>query len=86
MRRVFGPRTVVEAAFLVAVPITANELGAHWPAIVGASIVAYLLVVLVEVALLRDRRGGARPKLGVPRPSREPKPKTAPMPAPAPTP
>jgi hypothetical protein len=78
VRRVFGPRTAVEAAFLVAVPITANELGSPWPAIVGASIVGYLFVVLVEVALLRDRQGGARPRLGFPRPTREPKLKPAP--------
>lgn len=78
MRRVFGPRTVVEAAFLVAVPVLALELGSRWPAIVGASIVGYLFVVLVEVVLLRERRGGARPKLRFPRPTREPKPKPAP--------
>jgi hypothetical protein len=78
VRRVFGPRTVVEAAFLVAVPVVALELGSRWPAIVGASIVGYLFVVLVEVVLLRERRGGARPKLRFPRPTREPKPKPAP--------
>ena len=36
MRRVFGPRTVFEAAFLVGVPVVALEIGARWPAIVAA--------------------------------------------------
>jgi hypothetical protein len=56
VRRLFGPRTVVEAAFIVAVPIVTNELGAEWPAIVGASAAGYLLVLLVEGLILREQR------------------------------
>ena len=82
MRRVFGPRTVVEAAFLVAVPVVALETGARWPAIVAASIVGYLVVVLVEVVLLRDRPGKAMPKLRLQLPKRKPRPKRVPKPKP----
>lgn len=62
MRRAFGPRTVVEAAFLVAVPIAALALGAGWLGIVLASVVAYLLVLVVEGSLTRRERP-ARPRL-----------------------
>jgi len=56
MRRVFGPRTVVEAAFLVAVPVVALALGFNaWP-IVGASAVGYLIVLVVEGVLWRQQR------------------------------
>jgi SAM-dependent methyltransferase len=43
MRRVFGPRSVVEAVFLVAVPVLALAIGYGRWAIVGASGVAYLV-------------------------------------------
>ena len=56
MRRLFGPRTVVEAAFIVAVPVVTLELGGEWPAIVGASAAGYLLVLLVEGLILREQR------------------------------
>jgi hypothetical protein len=72
VRRVFGPRSVVEAAFLVAVPVVALEVGARWPAIVGASIVGYLLVVLVEGVLWHQWKNSARPNLRVRMPKREP--------------
>jgi hypothetical protein len=74
MRRVFGPRTVVEAAFLVAVPVIALAVGLGPYAIVGASAVAYLVVLLVEAVLWRERPGGAKPKLSFRLPKREPKP------------
>lgn len=78
MRRVFGPRSVVEAAFLVAVPVLALAIGYGRWAIVGASGVAYLVVLFVEVVLLRER------------PARVPKPKPAqavePTPPASPTP
>lgn len=62
MRRVFGPRTVVEAAFLVAVPVTALAGGFGRAAIIAVSAVGYLLVLLVEAVLWRERPGGAVPK------------------------
>lgn len=59
MKPLFGPRTVVEAAFLIAVPVIALEAGLGWPAIVGAGAVAYALVLAVEgVAWYEGRRGG----------------------------
>jgi outer membrane biosynthesis protein TonB len=72
VRRVFGPRSVVEAAFLVAVPVVALEVGARWPAIVGASIVGYLLVVLVEGVLWHQWKSNTGPNLRVRMPKREP--------------
>lgn len=62
MRRVFGPRTVVEAAFLVAVPVTALAGGFGRAAIIAVSAVGYLLVLLVEAVLWRERPGGGVPK------------------------
>ena len=61
MRRVFGPRTVVEAAFLVAVPVVSAALGAGMWTIIAASAVAYLLIVLLEATLGRGRAGERRP-------------------------
>jgi hypothetical protein len=62
MRPLFGPRTVVEAAFLVAVPVIALEVGLSWPAIIGAGAIGYLLVLAVEGAIWRDgKRGAAKP-------------------------
>jgi hypothetical protein len=49
MRPLFGPRTVVEAAFIVAVPVIALETGFKIWGIVIAGTIAYLLVVLVEL-------------------------------------
>ena len=59
MRRVFGPRTVVEAAFLVAVPVSAAALGAGMWTIIAASAVAYLLIFVFEATLWRE--GGPAP-------------------------
>jgi hypothetical protein len=59
MRRVFGPRTVVEAAFLVAVPVSAAALGAGMWTIIAASAVAYLLIFVLEATLWRE--GGPAP-------------------------
>jgi hypothetical protein len=61
MRPLFGARTVVEAAFLVAVPFIADEVfGLGWPAIVGFGAAAYLLVLAVEGAIWReDKRRAA---------------------------
>lgn len=70
MRPLFGPRTVVEAAFLVAVPVIALEVGLSWPAIIGAGAIAYLLVLAVEGAIWREGKRAGEPA-------------TAPEPAPA---
>ena len=64
MRPLFGPRTVVEAAVLVAVPIIALEVGVSWYAIAAAGAAAYVLVLVVEVVLWRQ----ARPALPPPPP------------------
>jgi hypothetical protein len=87
VRRLFGPRTYLEAIFIVAVPVTALELGASWPGIVGASGVGYLIVLLVEAVLWRERPAakaeGAKPQ---PLAAVEPEPATAPEPVPEPEP
>jgi hypothetical protein len=54
MRRVFGPRTVVEAAFLIAVPVAAAAFGAGMWTIIAASAVAYLLIFVLEATLWRE--------------------------------
>jgi hypothetical protein len=54
MRRVFGPRTVVEAAFLIAVPVTAAALSFSTWTIIAASAVAYLLIFVLEATLWRE--------------------------------
>lgn len=60
MRPLFGPRTVVEAAFLVAVPVIMLEVGLGWYAIIAAGAVAYLLVLVVEAAMWREGKRGPR--------------------------
>jgi hypothetical protein len=66
MRRVFGPRTVVEAAFLVAVPIvTAAISTGSWQTIVAASAVGYLIIVLVEATLGRTTASPARSRIRI---------------------
>jgi hypothetical protein len=99
MRPLFGPRTVVEAAFLVAVPIVALEVGLGWPAIAGAGAGAYLIVLVVEAAIWREGRHDHRPaapELEVPDPhyvrvisaddprEPEPEPELEPVPEPKP--
>jgi hypothetical protein len=67
MRRVFGPRTVIEAAFLVAVPVVAAALGAGMWTIIAASAVAYLLIVVLEATLWREGRPApALPRMRLP--------------------
>ncbi|MHB8468188.1 MAG: hypothetical protein ACYDCH_00290 [Gaiellaceae bacterium] len=61
MRRSFGPRTVVEAAFLVAVPAVAVLAGSGKWTIIAASAVAYLLVLFVEATLWREAAEPAAP-------------------------
>jgi hypothetical protein len=81
MRPLFGPRTVVEAAFLVAVPVIALEVGLSWPAIIGAGAIAYLLVLAFEGAIWR---GGRR--AGKPAPAAAPEPAVVAAAAPEPSP
>jgi hypothetical protein len=70
MRPLFGPRTVVEAAFLVAVPVIALEVGLSWYAIVASGAVAYLLVLGVEAAVWREgRRSAGAPAAVSPEPA-----------------
>ena len=56
MRPLFGPRTVVEAAFIVAVPVIALEVGFPIWAIVVAGAIGYLLVVAVELGYWYDAK------------------------------
>ena len=82
MRPLFGPRTVVEAAFLVAVPVIALEVGLSWPAIIGAGAIAYLLVLALEGAIWREGK-----RAGAPAPATAPEPAVVkPEPAPSPRP
>jgi hypothetical protein len=53
VRRVFGPRTAVEAVFLVAVPIVALVAGQGPAVIIASAGVGYLLVILFELGLWR---------------------------------
>lgn len=91
MRPLFGPRTVVEAAFLVAVPVIALEVGLSWYEIMVAGGIAYLLVIVVEVAIWREGekapRDGAGAEAEPPAPDAEPvpdPPPPEPVPLPAP--
>jgi hypothetical protein len=93
VRRLFGPRTYLEAIFIVAVPVTALELGASWPGIVGASGVGYLIVLVVEAVLWRERPAAvkldqhehaeapaAEPEPALVEPEPEPEPEAEPAP------
>src|SRR6476619_1572081 len=86
MRRVFGPRTAIEAAFLVAVPVVSLAAGLGPYAIIAASAVGYLLVLLLEALLWREKPALAFPRLRrarTPRPARVATPAATPAPAPA---
>jgi hypothetical protein len=89
VRRVFGPRTVVEAAFLVAVPVTALAAGFGRAAIIAVSAVGYLVVLLVEAVLWRERPGGpvivpVEPAMEANETARAPEPEAEPEPEPEP--
>jgi hypothetical protein len=85
MRRVFGPRTIVEAAFLVAVPVVALLAGLNWYGIIAASGVAYLLVLTLEATVWRESgTGEPKAKKAKPLPVAAPAPAPAPEPPPAP--
>jgi hypothetical protein len=74
MRRAFGPRTAFEAAFLVAVPVVALGVGLGPYAIVAASAVGYLLILVLEAVLWKT--GAKWPKLRM-RPVSSPAPALA---------
>jgi hypothetical protein len=94
MRPLFGPSTVVEAVFVVAVPVIALEVGLRWDLIVVAGGIAYLLVLGVEAAVWREgKRRADKPAAPAPEPAiaeaeqhvgvigMEPEPEPEPMPA-----
>jgi len=54
VRRVFGPRFAVEAAFVVTVPVVALLVGLGATDTIAASALGYLLVLVVEVTLWRE--------------------------------
>ncbi|HZQ88584.1 MAG TPA: hypothetical protein VFA42_01100 [Gaiellaceae bacterium] len=86
MRPLFGPRTVVEAAFLVAVPIVALEVGLGWPVITGAGGIAYLIVLAVEAAIWREGKREAHDPTASEPAAPEPSPEPALVPVPSPEP
>jgi hypothetical protein len=55
VRGVFGRRTVAEAVFLVAVPVIVLAAGQSPSVIIASAGLAYLLVILFEIALWRSR-------------------------------
>jgi hypothetical protein len=88
MRRVFGPRTVVEAAFLVAVPVVAAALGASMWTIIAASAVGYLLIFVLEATLWREgaTKPDHRPRFRIPSRTALVKTEKTPPPSPEPEP
>jgi hypothetical protein len=72
MRPLFGPRTVVEAAIIVAVPVVALEIGFHLLGIVLAGAIAYVLVVFVELGYWYEARRRSVPEVSAAAESRVP--------------
>jgi outer membrane biosynthesis protein TonB len=65
-RRTLGPRFVPEALFIVGVAILAALLEVPIPAAIGLTLVAWILVVGVELALARQGRRTAGAAVGEP--------------------
>ena len=100
MKALFGPRTVVEAALIVAVPVIALEVGFHIWGIVLAGVITYVLVVLVELGYWYEGKRKSVPKVaaameipvaaavveGAPSPDPVAGPRPAPVPQPPPAP
>ena len=86
MKKVFGPRTAVEAVVLVAVPVIALSAGESPAVIIAASGVAYLAVFVVEAYLGRTQQAGPRPAVETPEPATPPEAVRVLPPAPAPEP
>jgi hypothetical protein len=95
VRRVFGPRTAVEAVFLVAVPIVTLIAGQGPAVIIASAGVGYLLVILFEMGIWRlgpkqpaTAKAAAAPAAAAPvelpdtvrvLPAREPEPEPEPV-------
>jgi hypothetical protein len=88
MKKVFGPRTAVEAVVLVAVPVIALSAGQSPAVIIAASGVAYLAVFVVEAYLGRTPQLAPRSPVETPATAPAPPPETVRVlpPAPAPEP
>lgn len=86
MRGVFGPRTAVEAVFLVAVPVVVLVAGKGPTVIIASAAVAYLLVLVFEAIVWRSRPQAARPPAGPEAPAVVQAPVVEPEPEPAPAP
>jgi hypothetical protein len=69
MKKVFGPRTAVEAVVLVAVPVIALSAGQSPAVIIAASGVAYLAVFVLEAYLGRAQPSRRRPPVETPTPA-----------------
>jgi hypothetical protein len=82
MKKVFGPRTAVEAVVLVAVPVIALSAGQSPAVIIAASGVAYLAVFVLEAYLGRTQPSRPRPPIETPTPA--PLPETVRILPPAP--
>ena len=83
MKKVFGPRTAVEAVVLVAVPVIALSAGQSPAVIIAASGVAYLAVFVVEAYLGRTQQARPRPAVETPEPTPPPEAVRVLPPAPA---
>jgi hypothetical protein len=59
MKKVFGPRTAVEAVVLVAVPVVALATGQDNWVIVASAAIAYLIILAVEAYLGRTQQSPA---------------------------
>jgi hypothetical protein len=82
MKKVFGPRTAVEAVVLVAVPVIALAAGQNKWVIIASAAVAYLIVLAVEAYLGRAQQIRLRPHAETPAPA--PLPETVRVLPPAP--
>jgi hypothetical protein len=69
MKKVFGPRTAVEAVVLVAVPVIALATGQNSWVIVASAAIAYLLIVAVEASIGRGQRTPATEQGAPPAPA-----------------
>jgi hypothetical protein len=87
---VFGPRTAVEAVFLVAVPVVVLVAGKGPAVIIASAAVAYLLVLVFEAVVWHQRPQDARPAEATavepPAPGPEPRPHPEPQSHPEPRP
>jgi outer membrane biosynthesis protein TonB len=83
MKKVFGPRTAVEAVVLVAVPVIALATGQDNWVIVASAAIAYLIILAVEAYLGRTQQSPA-PQPAAPPAAPVPLPETVRVLPPAP--